>query len=114
MKVQISMEGLRLRLGREEFDALLAGGTLRLHAPLPGGWALSLRADTEAGIDGEAGRIDVIVPRVEVDALAHRLPGRDGLAWTLRTGSGHAVIRLEVDLHDGRRRRTVVQGAPPR
>ena len=105
MKVQFEARRLRLRVGNAEFAALRAGDTLVVSLDWPGRpWRLALIAGDSVRIATSGEEVTLVLPRTDLDALATRLPARDGLRYTVELPSGPLDLRFEVDLHDGRTR----------
>ncbi|GGZ54604.1 hypothetical protein GCM10008101_04860 [Lysobacter xinjiangensis] len=103
MKVQFESGRLRLRVGNAELAALRAGDTLAVALDWPGRpWRLALDAGDSLGFEITARDVTLALPRADLDALAARLPARDGLRYALELPSGPLELRFEVDLHDGR------------
>jgi hypothetical protein len=105
MKLQWSPSGLRLRLDEDEFAGLIAGrgASLQLTAL---GWQCGLEIGTDWTLAMCEGRLAITLPRSECEALAARLPSRDGLAADVEiAGAGRVALALEVDVRDSRRRR---------
>lgn len=103
MKVQFSGDAVRIRLPREAFDDLCAGSALRLALPLAGSaGAVVLRRgpafEAMAADDG----LHVTWPQARLDALAARLPSREGLEATAQLAGRAVRFTLEVDLRSGR------------
>lgn len=112
MKIQFSDDSVRVRLSREAFEALRAGSPLRLALPLAGcagavvlhGGAAFEAIATEAGLH-------LTWPQIELDALASRLPSREGLQATASLAGRAVHFTLEVDLRPGRTPRTAAAAA---
>lgn len=99
MKVQFAKGRMRIRLDRDAFEALCEGRPQSLLLPLLAGGACVeiVRADSiEVSCDGVATRI--ALPGSDLDALARRLPCRDGVRWELADAATPAVLVLEVDV----------------
>ncbi len=105
MKVQFDTGRLRLRVGNAELAALRAGDTLVVALDWPGRpWRLALIAGDNLRFEITDGGVALVLPRADLDALAARLPARDGLRHVLELPTGPLELRFEVDLHDGRAR----------
>lgn len=103
MKVQFESGRLRLRVRNAELTALRAGDTLAVALDWPGRpWRLALVAGDRPGLEAADGDVTLVLPHAELDALAARLPARDGLRHVLELPTGPLELRFEVDLHDGR------------
>lgn len=102
MKVQFAVGVVRIRASREEFEALCEGATLGLDLPVsPRGCALTVRrAEAFAATSGADG-LAIGLPADELDALARRLPSRDGLSWAANPGGVPVTVSFEVDLRSG-------------
>ena len=105
MKVQFDRGGVRIRVGRAELAALQAGERLATGvAWTTAAWRLELCLADAPSLDDSTGTVRIALPRSDVDALAARLPSRDGLRVALPSPAGPVEVRFEVDLHDGRAR----------
>ena len=105
MKVQFDTGRLRLRVGNAELAGLRAGDTLAVALDWPGRpWRLALVAGDGLRFEIADRGVTVVLPRADIDALAARLPARDGLRHALELPTGPLDLRFEVDLHDGRAR----------
>lgn len=103
MKVQFDDRAVRARLGKAEFVALRAGATLSVALDWPGvTLAFEIAAGHAFGAEGEGARLRVTLPVADLDALAERLPARDGLRYAIDRPDGPVDLSVEVDLHDGR------------
>lgn len=107
MKVQFSSDAVRIRLPREAFDALCAGSALRLALPLAGsaGQVVLHRGPAFGAVAAEDG-LHVTWPQAGLDALAARLPSREGLEATAQLAGRAVRFTLEVDVRSGRVART--------
>jgi hypothetical protein len=105
VKVQVEAARLRLRVTRAELDALRQSKTLRASLEWPGGgWAVEVACAADTGAEATAGTLRISLAAVSLDALAARLPARDGIREILPFPVP-IELRFEVDLHDGRRPR---------
>ena len=105
MKVQFNAGRLRLRIGNNELAVLRAGGRLAVSLDWPRRpWPIALTAGDGLALDAAGEEVTLVLPRGDLDALAARLPARDGLRYTLELPSGPLDLHFEVDLHDGRTR----------
>ena len=116
MKIQIHDDHWRLRLDEDELAALCVGETITCRSRLPRGLSISffLRAHdhTDATVRGESDGWHVDVPRAPVVELQSRLPDRDGLSFDLAHDPAVAFrLRLQVDVHDSKRRRRAASAA---
>ena len=106
MKLQFGAGSLRLRLETAEFAALHGGEVLAVRLDWPSGpWRLDLRTGAALGLSPAGDCVGLTIPGTDVEALAARLPSRDGLRYALELPGGALDVRIEVDLHDGRRPR---------
>jgi len=109
MKIQLEPAQLRFRLDRAEFAALLAAQPLQAHWPLAPGQTLTVtvQAATATAPVWAATALDwqLQLPAAELAALAARLPARDGLSWPIDSGGATLRLCLDVDIHDGSKRR---------
>ncbi len=110
MKIQIEPAQLRFRLDRAEFAALLAAQPLQARWPLAPEQTLrvTVQATTAAEPVWQATALNwqLQLPAAELAALAARLPCRDGLSWRIDCGGTPLCLSLDVDIHDGRGRRS--------
>jgi len=108
MKVQLDGQHLRLRIDEDELARLLAGEAIIALTNFAGHFRVNatLRIDGRAlpALEGDAGDWRFILPENEVRALMARLPTRDGLVWTLSSGSRALELRFDVDVRDSARR----------
>ncbi len=116
MKIQLQEDQWRLRLDEDELAALCVGETITCRSRLPRGLSISffLRAHdhTDATVRGESDGWHVDVPRAPVVELQSRLPDRDGLSFDLAHDPAVAFrLRLQVDVHDSKRRRRAASAA---
>jgi hypothetical protein len=106
MKVQFEAGRLRLRVTRAELESLRTGGTLVTALDWPGGgWRVEVGTASEFRGDAASRTLRLALAHASLDALAARLPSRDGLRETIALPTGAIELRFEVDLHDGRRPR---------
>ena len=109
MKVRFSDGAIRVRVARGQFDDLRAGSVLRVGLPLtPRGCAVTVRCAESFSADSTADGLAIAFPAEDMDALAGRLPARDGPAWTAQLGGRDVEVSLEVDV------RSRPAPAPPR
>lgn len=107
MKVQFSPGRMRIRIGRAEFDTLRSAGRLSLAFPVsPGPWRVEVTAGPVWTLTQVGSCVVVEVPADALDALAARLPSRDGIAGRLDLLGDPVDVALEVDIRDGRPPRT--------
>ncbi|AXK71498.1 hypothetical protein DWG18_03780 [Lysobacter sp. TY2-98] len=105
MKVQFDDRQIRIRLGKAEFASLREGVHLDVRNEWPdGAWSLALSAGETFHLAGNDGGLDVTLPKADLDALAARLPAKDGLRYAIERPQGALDVTVEVDLHDGRTR----------
>lgn len=110
MKLQLEGQHLRVRIDEDELAQLLAGRPVTAHTQLACAFALgctlALSSESIPAIEGHAEAWSLRLPRLDVQALATRLPTRDGLHYTLPAGEGNAPLDLlfDVDVRDSARR----------
>lgn len=108
MNLRFDAHGIRVRLGEGEFARLLAGETLAMAVGWPGGirWGVTLVRGGALAVDADDTQgVRIVVPGHELEALAGRLPSRDGLDYRLEAPAGPLTLVLQVDVRDGRRQR---------
>lgn len=98
MKVQFSSGRLRIRVDRREFDAVRAGESLTLALTPAGPWQLHVDAGEAPMLRRDIDRLALTFPRDELDALAARLPSRDGIALHLMLDAHPVDVAFEVDI----------------
>jgi hypothetical protein len=100
MKLRIRANTLRLRLNQKEVEKLAAGEVLREAIEFPGSTSLSyllkVAQAAEAQAFFEAGRIHIIVPRVQILHWAEN--DELGIYFQLPTGAEPLKIAVEKDL----------------
>lgn len=111
MKIQFSEGAVRIRLTREAFDALRAGEAQRLPLPLAGDPGVTLAAGPAFQAVVQGAGLHVTWDQASLDALAERLPAREGLAAEACPAGRPLRIVLEVDVRAGRGPRTLPAGA---
>lgn len=106
MKLQLAPGSLRLRLDRAEFDRLLAGESLALCVPMPGGrWQVHAMSAEAFALRPDGPRLALELPAGELAGLATRLPSREGLAWQAGHVDEPLEVVLEVDIRGSGRPR---------
>lgn len=106
MKVQFETGRIRLRVSNAELTRLHAGESLDAALAWPGvTWRLDVGLGDMLEAVATPAAVVLRLPRADADALASRLPARDGLRYTVELPTGPLDLRFEVDLHDGRRPR---------
>jgi hypothetical protein len=110
MKLQIESQRLRIRIDEDELAQLLGGKPIEVKTRFAGaftiGFALTTTSDPNARFAGQASRWEISLPHAEVEALAARLPSRDGLNFTLAGTEKAEPLELlfDVDVRDSARR----------
>lgn len=112
MKVQLQDQAMRLRLDEAELARLLAGDSVENLTRFGGGggWgtAVSLHGGEQAVLLDGGTDCRLVLPRTAVEALAARLPCRDGLAFPLYLDDGTTLqLQFDVDVRDSVRQRGV-------
>lgn len=109
MKLQLSEDGLRVRIDEAQLARLQAGDTLELALPIaaaPLTIRLHLHPAGEAMLQADAQLWALILPAADVAAHAARLPTRDALQLHARTAAGgRLAVAFEVDVRDSLRAR---------
>jgi len=114
MKVQLQDQSVRLRLDEAELARLLAGESVENMTRFGGieGWgmAVSLHGGEQPVLLDGGTFCRLVLPRPAVEALAARLPCRDGLPFEIALEDG-SQLQLQFD---GRaRQRAPARGHPP-
>lgn len=112
MKVQLQDQAMRLRLDEAELAQLRAGESVENLTRFGGngGWgtAVSLHGGDQAVLLDGGTYCRLVLPREAVEALAGRLPCRDGLAFPLYLDDGTTLqLQFDVDVRDSVRQRGV-------
>lgn len=103
MKLQFSGDTLRIRLDPPAFAMLRAGEPQSLDLPFAGGIErVELHAAEAFGVAGGGGVTRIALPVAELDALAARLPSREGLRWAGIVAGRALDVVLEVDVRGAR------------
>lgn len=101
MNVRLSEGEIRFRVSPDEFEQLGQGNHLQLDT-IPMTFIVQpARGGIENGmaLDLSCGQFHLAVSRDEIDALAKRIPSRQGIAKRLVLGMGKELnVSLEVDL----------------
>ena len=110
MKVQLQDQSVRLRLDEAELACLLAGESVENMTRFGGieGWgmAVSLHGGEQPVLLDGGTFCRLVLPRGAVEALAARLPCRDGLAFDLTLEDGSQLrLQFDVDVRDSVRQR---------
>ncbi|PTA72951.1 MULTISPECIES: hypothetical protein [unclassified Stenotrophomonas] len=110
MKVQLQQQSMRLRVDEQELARLLAGESLENLTRFggSGGWgvALSLHAGEQAVLLDGGTFCRLVLPRAGVEALAQRLPCRDGLGFSIALDDDSLLqLQFDVDVRDSVRQR---------
>ncbi|MNM82537.1 hypothetical protein D3C81_945690 [compost metagenome] len=109
MKIQLQQQSVRLRLDESELAQMLDGATLlaTTRFGVIGNWsmALCLQADDHVSMKAAAEAVLISLPYDSVQALAGRLPCRDGLAWEVEAGGATLQLQFDVDVRDSVRQR---------
>lgn len=106
MKVQLQDQSVRLRLDEAELARLLAGESVENMTRFGGieGWGMAVSlhgGDQPVLLDGGT-FCRLVLPRPAVEALAARLPCRDGLPFDIALEDG-GQLQLQFDV-DARQR----------
>lgn len=113
MKLQISRQTLRVRIGEDELAQLLDGQTVQARTQFAQafaiGFALRLTSHDHAGLSGRSDDWQLALPMRPVAELASRLPAREGLRFELagKTEADALELLFEVDVRDSAKRRRV-------
>jgi hypothetical protein len=108
MKIRFDADSLRIRLDEAGFERLQRGETVSTALMVPGGvrWAVSLTPADAMCLRATGDEVALTVPSSEVEALASRLPSREGLAFDCpRPGLPPLRVNVEVDVRDSVRSR---------
>lgn len=103
MKIQFSPGRIRVRVDRAGFQRLRDGECLSL--ALPAGWVVRVEAGTRLAASGGDGGLVLVFPAPELDALARRLPAREGIGGRVECAGDACELALEVDVRDAGPRR---------
>ena len=105
MRLQFDGERVRLRVGHADLAMLREGGIASVALAWPGiEWRAEVRVGSDLSLQIADAVVQLTLPRTDIEALAARLPSRDGLRYRIDLSSGPLDLRFEVDLHDGRAR----------
>jgi hypothetical protein len=103
MKAQFLPGGLRIRVDRAEFERIRAAEPVTLECAGLG--RIDVCAARELSVTREAGVLTLRLPGTELEALAARLPCREGIEAAVELAGRVLHVTLEVDVRDGRPRR---------
>ena len=114
MKVQLQDQSVRLRLDEAELARLLAGESVENMTRFGGieGWgmAVSLHGGEQSVLLDGGTFCRLVLPRSAVEALAGRLPCRDGLPFDIALEDGSQLqLQFDVDVRDSVRQRGVTR-----
>ncbi|HEL7749481.1 DUF7009 family protein [Stenotrophomonas maltophilia] len=114
MKVQLQDQSVRLRLDEAELARLLAGESVENMTRFGGieGWgmAVSLHGGEQPVLLDAGTFCRLVLPRPAVEALAARLPCRDGLPFDIALEDGGQLqLQFDVDVRDSVRQRGVTR-----
>lgn len=119
MKLQFDGQQLRVRIDEDELAVLLRGDAVDAATQAGDAFALrlslQLHAQSQARIDGPAGRCQLHLPDAAVRELAARLPSREGLQFNLPgcAPAGTLALLFDVDVRDSARRLKAARHAAP-
>ena len=96
MKARFAPDGLRVRVDRPEFERLRQGEPLALDC------AGAVRVEVHRGdrlrIESAAGLVRLHLPGDALEALAGRLPAREGIEGTVERSGRPLQVAFEVDI----------------
>lgn len=108
MRVQRQGQSLRLRIDEAELQQLLDGAAVlnETHWPDGGLGCQRVILGSVLSWQRESGGWCLTLPAAEVQALAARLPTRDGLSWPLPVARAEPLqLHFDVDVRDSARKR---------
>jgi hypothetical protein len=110
MKLQIENQRLRIRIDEDELALLLSGEAIEANTHFADAFAidyvLATTADNRASVTGHVDGWKISLPHGDMQALAARLPTREGLNYTLEAKQEKHALELlfDVDVRDSARR----------
>lgn len=118
MKVQLQQQSMRLRVDEEELARLLVGESVENLTRFggSGGWgvALSLHAGDQAVLLDGGTFCRLVLPREAVEALAARLPCREGRGFGIALDDDSMLqLQFDVDVRDSVRQRGAQRRSKP-